>query len=297
MKLRTLLKEMSANATLYHRSHRIYKVGDKIKPEDRKAVLEDPCERALELYRKQFYPDAPSRFTSVFATTVPRSRFRTKGHLYTVRIGTGSKWMMTDSYLIDEIKELYNREMYDQKFFAAADMAELTDDQIMLYLNGNRADEYWRGKSWGDSERLEVVAEELIVTEVDIENFPSIGDQFKVVKELPAQITTYFEPTKYSPEVFKNIFKKYLKATPNIRKSAIGNDLQISDTIALPVGLTLYVYHVMDPVQMHTKDERKEYNVRPVVIFTLTNNSKENFPYIPIPIDMSKYKNHLQKLN
>ena len=126
-------------------------------------------EKALELFRQKNYPDEPSRFTSVFTSVIPRSRFKDKGYLYVIK--PEGKMLMTDSRLIDEMEQDFDREYFDrlEYGFREEDEKYLNEnpERLSIFLNGLLADQYWRGELYGaDKEGIEVLCERAKITEI-----------------------------------------------------------------------------------------------------------------------------------
>ena len=109
-----IINELSNNSTLYHRTTEKLKVGDIIKPNKTKGthwLEKNNMELALEGLREQKYSKKPSRFSCIFSSVIPRSRFVDKGYLYTIRpIG---KMHMPDSTLIDQMDRKFNDNFMD----------------------------------------------------------------------------------------------------------------------------------------------------------------------------------------
>jgi hypothetical protein len=170
-----LICELSENSTLYHRSPIKLKVGDTIMPKKDKDgshwLQSKVSEIALEELRKREYQDRPSRFTCIYATAHPRSRFVDKGYLYAIKpIG---KVFMTDSNLIDKIDNDFDRNLENEysdwdykldfiKKVKAGDKNALSE---LRYYLSYEADAYWRGTQRGDIKTLEILCESAIVTE------------------------------------------------------------------------------------------------------------------------------------
>jgi len=100
------LCEINESTTLYHRSTKEFQPGDildsKYVKQNGKHWLENiTSELELEKFRKNNYPDRPSRFDSVFLSVVPKARFLSKGFLYEVKpIGD---IFVTNSQTIDKL--------------------------------------------------------------------------------------------------------------------------------------------------------------------------------------------------
>jgi hypothetical protein len=170
----TYLFELSENNTLYHRSFKEMAPGEIIKPSTKETgehtYLNTPFEYALEEYRKDNFPDRPSRLNSIYSSITPRSRFQSKGFLYEVQpLG---KMFMTNSQLIDEMGMTYERELYDriEQGWYGRDI-EYNSQLLKKAKEGDeraRQDlidildypyEYWKGTEKSNKKVLEVLSE------------------------------------------------------------------------------------------------------------------------------------------
>ncbi|HRW21679.1 MAG TPA: hypothetical protein P5509_06885 [Bacteroidales bacterium] len=175
--LDTQLYELSENSTLYHRSFNKYKVGDIIHPSVGKKGThwseDDVMEIGLEEFRKENYPNRPSRANAVYSSVIPRSRFFDKGYLYVVKpIGN---FFMTDSMLIDQLNEdLFQSQKNSPRGFLTLTDAKKYPKVVLNFLSWYNMKKYWEGvkslpkKRWGD---LEILADQAQVVQV-IEDAP-----------------------------------------------------------------------------------------------------------------------------
>lgn len=248
--------EISQNSTLYHRSPTKYKVGDKIIP-SKGSLYKEFDEIALEEYRKQKYPDRPARATAVYASVIPRSRFRGKGYLYTVKLGTG-KWFMTNSKLIDIIKEDFYMKTRDYEYDR---LKSYSPKELMYELDKFTADRYWKGTTLGDSESLEVVAEELIVTEVSSE-VPQLkrGDAVKFKSNIPVTIEGYPKKSEWSKDKLQSIINKFITGTVQYEPTADDTTYRIKAKGNVKTNIKFYITNYSDPMYKYDKQARKEYN-------------------------------------
>jgi len=183
------------------------KVGDVIKPKKDKSgahwAEKKPFEKAMETFRKEKYPDAPSRVNAIFCSIIPRSRFKDKGYLYVVKpLG---KMLMTNSYLIDLLEETFDKDYFneiDRKYgYKNYEIGRKYLDehpvQLRYLLDSWGADRYWNGKNIGDKESTEVICESAIVTEViDTKNKDLfLGDKIEITEDDKVHVNTtiYFE--------------------------------------------------------------------------------------------------------
>ncbi len=140
-----ILTEISENVTLYHRSEYPMKVGDVIKAkkdEDGKHWLEHiPSEIGLEYYRREKFPDKPSRFTCVYSSVVPRSRFVDKGTLYVVK--PRGKIHVANSAIIDKFHDDFDRR--NENYEEMRRLAKEKPEELEWYINHFDAERYWKG--------------------------------------------------------------------------------------------------------------------------------------------------------
>jgi len=244
IKLKNLLKEyllteLSENSTLYHYSSQEMKVGDVIKPKLNKEgqhwLTSLPSELALEEFRKENYPDKPSRLNCIFSSMIPKTRFITKGILYTIKIRGNS--FITDSRLIDKMHEDFDRKLYDGDAYKYLKDFKKNPKELIYYLDTFYAYRYWTAK-WLDFSKsnwknLEILSDSAIVTSVlgkDKSTF-TFGDVVKITEsnKIAAHISYYdssIKDKKTSPdELFDKLKSKFSKImTATKEKSYSGGD-------------------------------------------------------------------------
>ena len=211
--LEQLLREISTDTPLYHRSLRKMNVGDAIEipkePSSGKHYLASKMgELALEQERLLEAPNAPSRLSCVYSSLIPRSRFVDKGYLY--RVKPTGKIFVADSTLIDTIMERFDREYYERvSRYDQQDRKEIEQDllqnpsKLTNYLP-REAYEYWMGEkpniaAFGKAalRDIEVLSDGAIVTEVVSESEKStpfvMGDDVVVTEsnKLKASLDLY----------------------------------------------------------------------------------------------------------
>ena len=206
--LEQLLREISTDTPLYHRSLRKMNVGDAIEipkePSSGKHYLASKMgELALEQERLLEAPNAPSRLSCVYSSLIPRSRFVDKGYLY--RVKPTGRIFVADSTLIDTIMERFDREYYervssyDQPERKAIDQELLQNPSKLTNYLPREAYEYWKGSVPNkDTLRdIEVLSDGAIVTEVVSESEKSTpfvrGDDVVVTEsnKLKASLDLY----------------------------------------------------------------------------------------------------------
>ena len=206
--LEQLLREISTDTPLYHRSLRKMNVGDAIEipkePSSGKHYLASKMgELALEQERLLEAPNAPSRLSCVYSSLIPRSRFVDKGYLY--RVKPTGRIFVADSTLIDTIMERFDREYYER--VSSYDQPERKEIEQELLQNPSKltnylpreAYEYWKGSVPNkDTLRdIEVLSDGAIVTEVVSESEKSTpfvrGDDVVVTEsnKLKASLDLY----------------------------------------------------------------------------------------------------------
>ena len=175
--LEQLLREISTNTPLYHRSMREMNVGDAIEipkePSSGKHYLASKMgELALEQERLLEAPNAPSRLSCVYSSLIPRSRFVDKGYLY--RVKPTGKIFVADSTLIDVIMERFDEEYYEYiSRYEQPERKEIEQDllqnpsKLTNYLP-SEAYYYWKGSvpNKNTLRDIEVLSDGAIVTEV-----------------------------------------------------------------------------------------------------------------------------------
>jgi len=175
--LEQLLREISTNTPLYHRSMRKMNVGDAIEipkePSSGKHYLASKMgELALEQERLLKAPNAPSRLSCVYSSLIPRSRFVDKGYLY--RVKPTGKIFVADSTLIDVIMERFDKEYYEYiSRYEQPERKEIEQDllqnpsKLTNYLP-SEAYYYWKGSvpNKNTLRDIEVLSDGAIVTEV-----------------------------------------------------------------------------------------------------------------------------------
>lgn len=215
---KSILREVSENVTLYHRSRYPMKVGDIIKAkrdEDGKHWLEDlPSEIGLEYYRREKYPDKPSRFTSVYSSVIPRSRFVHKGTLYVVK--PRGKIHVANSAIIDEFHENFDRR--NSNYEEMRKMAKEEPEELRYYINQFDADNYWKGGGKkANKEDIEVLSDSAIITEIIDESNVRLQENqaYEVTQDdtlffwFQLYTATYGKPTEREMGIF-NRLKDYL---------------------------------------------------------------------------------------
>ena len=168
-----LIKEVDENTTLYHRSPIKLNPGDIIKPNKDASghhwMESKPAEIGMEHYRKQMNPSAPSRFDCVYSSLIPRSRFVDKGYLYEIK--PKGKIHITDSSLIDEINERFERDSYDDlgSYDEIQKAAKKDPVRVAIYLPYYEVKDYWDGVS---------------PTKTNLKNIEVLSDSALVVREV-----------------------------------------------------------------------------------------------------------------
>lgn len=206
--LEQLLREISTDTPLYHRSLRKMNVGDAIEipkePSSGKHYLASKMgELALEQERLLEAPNAPSRLSCVYSSLIPRSRFVDKGYLY--RVKPTGKIFVADSTLIDTIMERFDREYYE--YISRYDQPERKEIEQELLQNPSKltnylpseAYYYWKGSvpKKNTLRDIEVLSDGAIVTEVVSESEKStpfvMGDDVVVTEsnKLKASLDLY----------------------------------------------------------------------------------------------------------
>ena len=206
--LEQLLREISTDTPLYHRSLRKMNVGDAIEipkePSSGKHYLASKMgELALEQERLLEAPNAPSRLSCVYSSLIPRSRFVDKGYLY--RVKPTGRIFVADSTLIDTIMERFDREYYervssfDQPERKAIEQELLQNPSKLTNYLPREAYEYWKGSvpNKNTLRDIEVLSDGAIVTEVVSESEKSTpfvrGDDVVVTEsnKLKASLDLY----------------------------------------------------------------------------------------------------------
>ena len=166
-----LLEEITENNALYHRSSITLTPGERVKipitKEGTHWLANHKSEIALEMLRREDFPDKPSRFNCVYSTVVPRSRFIDKGFLYRVR-PTG-RTHIADSTYIDKIKERFDRSYYDRDPEADVERKKYYEEhpeELIDYLP-HYASGYWGGATpdKNNLKDIEVLSDGAIVIE------------------------------------------------------------------------------------------------------------------------------------
>jgi hypothetical protein len=233
-----LLLELSSNSTLYHRSPIKLKVGDKIQPKKNKDgqhwLQSSMMEVALEEFRKRNFPDRPSRFSAIYTTPYPRSRFVDKGYLYAVQpIG---ECFMTDSMLIDELQNQFDRQFYDFDFDRSTELRERVKagdksalDDIVWMLPHWEAKKYWEGYSASSRElrqNLEILCEGAIVTEVIDDDRLKFDQDITIESEgLKARMTLFINSRDSKTEMSKEEAEKFLES---VKKEIFTSDVKVT---------------------------------------------------------------------
>ena len=240
--LEQLLREISTDTPLYHRSLRKMNVGDAIEipkePSSGKHYLASKMgELALEQERLLEAPNAPSRLSCVYSSLIPRSRFVDKGYLY--RVKPTGKIFVADSTLIDTIMERFDIEYYDYiRRYDSYDQQERKAIEQELLQNPSRLTEflpseayyYWKGSVPNkDTLRdIEVLSDGAIVTEVVSESEKSTpfvrGDDVVVTEsnKLKASLDLYINSTTAKGDEVKS---NYTPEEINDLLNYIGNEI------------------------------------------------------------------------
>ena len=237
--LEQLLREISTDTPLYHRSLRKMNVGDAIEipkePSSGKHYLASKMgELALEQERLLEAPNAPSRLSCVYSSLIPRSRFVDKGYLY--RVKPTGKIFVADSTLIDTIMERFDREYYE--YISRYDQPERKEIEQELLQNPSKltnylpseAYYYWKGSVPNkDTLRdIEVLSDGAIVTEVVSESEKSTpfvrGDDVVVTEsnKLKASLDLYINSTTAKGDEVKS---NYTPEEINDLLNYIGNEI------------------------------------------------------------------------
>lgn len=188
-----ILSEISENTILYHRSNDIFKEGDILNPKkkfgDDHHQKNNKLQQYLENYRKENFPDKPSRLNCVFCSVIPNSAFMNRGYLYEVTpIG---KTHITLAFFINKINTLFSEEKY---FQTRDDMVSISDyidrygkedgmrryksyqdeiEQHVMYLIKSDLDKYcewyWKGVNYnGDSYKKDTKWVEVLCEQVKV---------------------------------------------------------------------------------------------------------------------------------
>ena len=242
--LEQLLREISTDTPLYHRSLRKMNVGDAIEipkePSSGKHYLASKMgELALEQERLLEAPNAPSRLSCVYSSLIPRSRFVDKGYLY--RVKPTGKIFVADSTLIDTIMERFDREYYehvsryDQPLRKEIEQDLLQNPSKLTNYLPREAYEYWMGEkpniaAFGKAalRDIEVLSDGAIVTEVVSESEKStpfvMGDDVVVTEsnKLKASLDLYINSTTAKGDEVKS---NYTPEEINDLLNYIGNEI------------------------------------------------------------------------
>tara|TARA_R110000822_G_scaffold4773_2_gene20443 strand:- start:97 stop:1188 length:1092 start_codon:yes stop_codon:yes gene_type:complete len=122
-----------------------------------------PGEVALERYRRENFPDLPSRLAGAFATLQPQSRFSSFGHLYEVTPVGNS--IAVDSLIVDKIWEKAGEINMEQREMGSDDPYE----EDIFYEIAWLAKRYWSGVK---------------VTRENIRNVEVLANEFKVIRRV-----------------------------------------------------------------------------------------------------------------
>lgn len=225
--LENLLAELSERNTLYHRSLKKMKVGDIIKPRMDKTgshwLASLPFELVLEEYRKEKFPNAPSRLNCIYSSVVPKSRFVDKGYLYIIKpIG---KMLMTNSSYIDILADRFSREeiRYYDRGIKAADI-KANPKHFLYDLDYYLAQKYWKGEIENgrkDIDDIEILSESAKIIEiVNEENKLIVGNNVKVTEsdKIYCTVDLYLEEDmidKYESKSDEN-FMNFVKDVENL---------------------------------------------------------------------------------
>jgi len=205
-----LLLEISNDTVLYHRSFDKFEVGNIINP-SKKFTDQTPhrlssskYEQEFEKYRKENYPDVPSRLNCVYTSIVPNSAFKGRGFLYEVKpIG---KFHLTMAWLINEMNlawdeagltarsSNYGMDMPDDKEERKKWQKE-QDDNVWWYAEGNLISlfEQYLNTKWTSGQIkkwtkwVEVLCEQVKVVRVHGEEeykYLKKGDKIVLLKDL-----------------------------------------------------------------------------------------------------------------
>ena len=184
-----LLQELSRGSVLYHRSKEELEPGQKLGggshgqgENDRKARAEEEFEE----YRRDYASDKPSRYSAVFLSPTPKSRFNKFGDLYKVKL-TGN-YHVADSRMVDAYQSPYDYDISQEGAVRC----------------------YWNPGSFKgcpdvrdvNPKYLEVVADEAVVVEKVGNDFLTEGDKIRVIESPPVAVQKGADGTSNDPEVW-----------------------------------------------------------------------------------------------
>jgi len=237
-----ILNELSENSTLYHRSYKKMEIGEVIKPKvDKKGehwLSKSLFEKAMESYRQKNYPNTPQRFSCVYSSIIPRSRFKDKGYLYIIK--AKGNMLMTNSRLIDKMGNDYDRKIFDfiehrysNDYSKGYKEVEKEPETLLWMLDSFTADRYWQGDIQNiqktDKEGIEVLSDSAEVVEIlgIKEDHLMNSDKVQITEDNKLRTETIFyfdekELEKYknkNPEIIK--FIKSFKSLYNNPKESL----------------------------------------------------------------------------
>ncbi len=234
-----LLKEVTEDTVLYHRSFKNYKLGDIINPSSNekstdhyKSFSNEGMEMYLEKYRKENHPELPSRGKCVYCSVVPRSAFYGKGYLYEVK-PRGGPVLVTLANLINQMGSVwaqaersvdrYESPRFRNDFNTDEGYQEYTkkrNEEIWFYAE-NRLNElfkfYWSGTNYSgafkkDAKWIEVLCHSAEVVGVGGEEsfkFFKKGDIVKTKIDLEFEVYMNEKEIKNDPDFFEKLKKIY----------------------------------------------------------------------------------------
>ena len=219
-----LLVELSERNTLYHWSRKKMKMGDTIKPPRDKTgshwLSKISMEVLLEEYRKNKFPNRPSRFNCIYSSLIPRSRFVDKGYLYVIKpIGN---MFMTNSLLIDEMGERFSRETRDfyERGIKQDDIIK-DPDRYVYYLETYLAHNYWKGDTTvtkRNLDRMEVLSDSAKVVEVINQDNLRTGDKVIITEPNKVKVDLSIYLLKEAKDVDKYNLKTDSKLKEVLKK-------------------------------------------------------------------------------
>jgi len=272
-------------------------VGDVIKPkldkEGQHWLSKLPFEKAMELFRKKEFPNEPSRFKCIFSSIIPRSRFKDKGYLYTVK-ATGNM-LMTSSRIIDEMGQQFDKDYFEfieryhgGDYSRGKESINKNPEELLHILDYFDARRYWEGKTMGvDKEGIEVLSDSAIVTEVIGKSEDQLSkDDVVVITEngkIKLETSIYFKKKKDialykdgDPEMTKYVNKfrsLYDKPEEHLTEydssyGDSGGNLRIKGFIKK--GVELKILYAQSSMEKRKSQDEDDYH------------SRENYKYIRI---------------
>ena len=294
----SLLLEINENTILYHRSTQEHQPGDTLTPSTRFSdghwLQNNFMEQKLEDYRKENYPDKPSRLNCVYASVVPRSVFLDKGNLYKVKpIGN---FHVTLAYYIDKMNDEFHnnvsyssfpeppdRHWYDdeEKYKAAIERREDGINKQKWYnskhILGDLFEQYWAGKFSSNVLKdnpkwIEVLCEQVVIVGAEEDgpsDFVKVDDEFITLKDIELTVSNR-DLNEEKIDQIKNAFSI---------KDGRYNDIKVT----IPKGTT----GTVDKVLYHLPDPKKQSSS---ILSDKPNPMKYRYVYATFPgIDHSFY--------